>query len=213
MDPRAETLREGYATVATAYSDHLVDELAGKPLDRAGLTAFAELAPAGRIVDVGCGPGHIAAFLAAAGRRVEGVDLSPAMIAEAAARFGGAATFRVGDMFALPYEPGAIAGIVAAYAIVHVPTVELAGMFARWRALLAPGGLVSVAFHAGDETLHVDELFGCATSLDFVQHRPEAVVAAITAAGFELRARLDRKPYEGVEYPSERTYLLARAMA
>ena len=57
MDPRADTLREGYATVATAYADHLVDELAGKPLDRAWLTAFAEQAPAGQIVDVGWGRG------------------------------------------------------------------------------------------------------------------------------------------------------------
>ena len=36
-DPRAEVLRSGYATVARAYREHLIDELAGKPLDRAFL--------------------------------------------------------------------------------------------------------------------------------------------------------------------------------
>ena len=34
-DPRADALRAGYATVARAYAEHLVGELAGKPLDRA----------------------------------------------------------------------------------------------------------------------------------------------------------------------------------
>ena len=58
--------------------------------------------------------------------------------------------------------------------------------------------------------LHIEELFGAATNLDFVMHRPEAVIDALTAAGFTLEARLDRAPYPGVEHPSQRTYLLAR---
>ena len=41
-------------------------------------------------------------------------------------------------------------------------------------------------------------------------HDPDAVVAALVAAGFTLEARLDREPYPGVEHPSRRTYLLAR---
>ncbi|MDQ3368743.1 MAG: hypothetical protein M3680_25215 [Myxococcota bacterium] len=73
--------------------------------------------------------------------------------------------------------------------------------------MLAPGGLLALAFHVGTDTVHVDELFGCATSLDFMRHRPEAVIAD---AGFTLEARLAREPYPGVEHPSQRTYLLAR---
>lgn len=76
--------------------------------------------------------------------------------------------------------------------------------------MLAPGGLAALAFHAGTETVHVDELFGCPTSLDFVFHAPDAVIAALGAAGFVLEARLDREPYPGAEHPSRRTYLLAR---
>jgi hypothetical protein len=76
--------------------------------------------------------------------------------------------------------------------------------------VLRPGGLAAVAFHAGTDAVHVDELFGCATSLDFMFHRPEAVSAALVDAGFTIEARLDRAPYPDVEYPSHRTYLLAR---
>ena len=207
-DPRADALRRGYAPVARAYAEHLAGELAGKPLDRAFLAAFVERAR-GRILDLGCGPGHVAAFLAERGAEVEGADLSPEMIAEARARFP-ALTFTVADMFALPHPGGSLAGIVAFYAIVHVPTAELGGALTEMHRVLAPGGAVALSFHAGSEHKHVDELFGCATSLDFVFHDPGAVVAVLAAAGFTLEARLDRAPYVDAEYPSQRCYLLAR---
>ena len=199
---RDDDLRRGYAPVARAYAEHLVDELAGKPLDRALLSAFAETR--GLIADVGCGPGHIAKFLADRGATVEGSDLSPEMIAEAKTRFP-ALELRVADMFALPYE--GLAGIVAFYAIVH--TRDLDALFEEFFRALAPGGRVLLAFHVGNETNYVDELFGVKTSLEFEFHDPATVIAALTNAGFTLEARLDRKPYPDVEYPSDRTYLLA----
>jgi len=209
-DPRAEELRQGYAPVARAYRDQLIDELAHKPLDRALLQVVAERTRGGLVVDVGCGPGHVARYLAGSGATVEGIDLSPAMVAEALAS-NPDLEFRAGDMFALPYERGALAGVVSFYAIVHLRTDELLAPFRELHRVLAPGGLALVAFHAGVEIVHVDELFGCATSLDFVFHPAEAVVSALVDAGFAIEARLDRAPYPGVEYPSQRTYLLARA--
>jgi SAM-dependent methyltransferase len=208
-DPRADALRTGYAGIARAYRDQLIDELAGKPLDRAFLEAFAERAGGGLIVDVGCGPGQIARHLAGRGSVVEGVDLSPEMIAQATASHPGLG-FRVADMFALPYGDAAVAGIAAFYAIVHLASDELAAPLGEFHRVLAPGGLVALAFHVGTGTVHVDELFGCPTSLDFRFHRPEAVAAALVDAGFALEARLDREPYPGVEHPTQRCYLLAR---
>jgi SAM-dependent methyltransferase len=207
-DPRADALRRGYATVARAYREHLAHELDGKPLDRAFLDAFAERCR-GRIVDVGCGPGHVAAYLAARGAEVEGIDLSPEMIAEAAASHPGIA-FRAADMFVLPHEPASLAGIVAFYAIVHLRSDELVAPFREFARVLAPGGLAAVAFHAGETTIHVDELFGCETSLDFMFHAPAAVERALGEASFVIEARLDREPYPDAEHPSRRTYLLAR---
>lgn len=199
---KPDELREGYAPVAAAYAEHLVEELAGKPLDRALLRVFAETVK-GPILDVGCGPGHITHFLAGHGADVEGVDLSPQMIEEARRRFK--ESFHVDDMFDLPHKH--LGGIVAFYAIVH--TRELDRLFVEWHRALAPGGKVLIAFHAGTQTLHVDDLFGVATSLDFMFHDPTVVVAALTNAGFTLDARLDRKPYPNAEHPSERCYLLA----
>jgi SAM-dependent methyltransferase len=207
-DPRADRLRAGYATVARAYREHLIDELARKPLDRAFLDAFAERCR-GTIVDLGCGPGQVARYLADRGATVEGVDLSPQMIEQASSCHPNV-TFRVGDMFALPYADAALAGIVAFYAIVHLRPDEIATPFRELHRVLAPAGLLALAFHIGADTVHVDELFGCTTSLDFVFHQPDAVIAALASAGFTLEARLDREPYPGAEHPSRRCYLLAR---
>lgn len=201
-------MRAGYAAIARGYREQLGDELAGKPLDRAFLDAFVERVN-GMIVDVGCGPGHVASYLATRGATVEGVDLAPEMIAEASAMHPGL-VFRVADMFALPYANESVGGIVAFYAIVHLHTGELAAPFREYHRALASGGLCAIAFHAGTETIHVDELFGAATSLDFRFHQPDAVIDALTAAGFTIEARLDRAPYPDVEHPSQRTYLLAR---
>lgn len=209
-DPRAEPLRAGYAPVARAYREALLDELAGKPLDRAFLAAFAERCAGRPILEVGCGPGQVARFLAGQGADVEGSDLSPEMIAEARDAHPGL-RFTVADMQALPHPTASLGGVVAFYAIVHRGPDELAAPLAEWRRVLAPGGLLALAFHLGDGAIHVDELFGCATSLDFFLHRPEAVVGALAAAGFTLEARLDRAPYPGAEHPTERCYLLARA--
>jgi len=208
-DPRADALRSGYATVAQAYREHLLDELAGKPLDRAFLDAFRESCT-GTLLDVGCGPGQVAAYLASRGARVEGVDLSAAMIDQATASHP-SITFRVGDMFALPYEAGSLGGIAAFYAIVHLHASELVAPLREFHRVLTPGGLVALAFHVGADVVHVEELFGAPTSLDFVLHRPEDVIAALVEAGFSVEARLDRAPYPNVEYPSQRTYLLARS--
>jgi trans-aconitate methyltransferase len=208
--PRADAIRTGYAAIAGAYRARLADELAGKPLDRAFLTAFVERC-AGPIADLGCGPGHVTHFLAQrpSAPAVEGLDLSPHMIDEARRGFPDL-SFRVADMLALPHADQSLAGIVAFYAIVHLRSAELLAPFREFHRVLAPGGLLALAFHAGSDTVHVDELFGIATALDFTFHPPEAVIDAVTAAGFVLEARLDRQPYPDVEHPSQRTYLLAR---
>jgi SAM-dependent methyltransferase len=206
-DPRADALVAGYASIARGYREQLSTELAGKPLDRAFLAAFAERC-AGTIVEVGCGPGHVAKFLAECGGQVEGTDLSPAMIDEARAAFPDV-RFVVADMFALPYADHSLAGIAAFYAIVHLRTSELVAPFREFRRVLSPTGLLAIAFHIGDEVVHVDELFGGKTDLDFVMHRPEAVIEALATAGFRIEARLDRAPYANVEHPTQRCYLLA----
>jgi predicted methyltransferase len=60
--------------------------------------------------------------------------------------------------------------------------------------VLRPGGYALIAFQVGDDTLHLDEAFGRAVSLDFHRLQPDAVVESLERAGFELTARVVRAP-------------------
>ena len=80
--------RRGRATTwsPSGYAAEIAGELTHKPLDRGLLDAVAELAGGGPVADVGCGPGHVAAYLAGRGARTVGLDLSPGMCAVATGR-------------------------------------------------------------------------------------------------------------------------------
>ena len=64
----------GYDAVAEAYASHLYRELDDKPFDRAFLERFCLSAPDGKILDAGCGPGHLSSFISDQGREVIGLD-------------------------------------------------------------------------------------------------------------------------------------------
>jgi SAM-dependent methyltransferase len=203
-------LSESYDRVATEYTARIADELAAKPLDRALLLAFAEQVGAlGPICDLGCGPGHVAAFLASAGATVEGIDLSSGMIAHARQRFPTLA-FHQGDMRSLAIADATFGGIAAFYSIIHLAPSELVPTFQEWWRVLRPAGSVLVAFHSGDSVVHLDSWWDQPVDLDFRFLPADAVATALQQAHFSIEATVRRAPYPGVEHPSERVYLLAR---
>lgn len=205
-------VRESYDSAADAYARHLAAELDRKPLDRHLLNRFAEAtAGLGPVADLGCGPGHVAAYLHARHVSVVGIDLSPEMI-KCAASLNPGIEFRTGDMRALDWPAESLAGLIAFYAIVHFSTADLGAVFTEMRRVLRKDGLALLAFHIGEQVVHVDDLFGARVSLDFVFHSPDAVVDALRISGFKMLERTDREPYEGAEYPSRRCYLLVKAV-
>jgi uncharacterized protein len=95
---RDERVRASYDAVATTYADHFVDELrGGLPFETWVLDRVAAHAGAEPVVEVGCGPGHVTAYLAEAGVDATGLDVSPGMVAEARRRFPDG-SYAVGDL-------------------------------------------------------------------------------------------------------------------
>jgi SAM-dependent methyltransferase len=213
MSEDASRTRESYDELAATYTERLFTELAGKPLDRHLLNRLAEdVRGHGLVADLGCGPGHVARYLHDQGVRMLGIDLSPRMIDSARQRSPDI-EFRVGDMRTLDLPDGALAGIVAFYSLIHIGEPEMGATLRELRRVLAPGGLLLVAFHIGEETVHRDELWGHPVSLDFRFLMPLPMVARLIEAGFVVLERVEREPYPEVEHPSRRCYLLARSPA
>ncbi len=205
-----DDLRSSYDAVAREYACRIAGELAGKPVDRALLDCFAELVrPLGRACDLGCGPGHVGAYLAQRGLDVLGIDLSPGLVQEAHRLFP-TLPVQVGDMRALPLAGRSLGGIAAFYSIIHLAPQQRPQALAEIQRVLVPRGVLFVAFHVGTENIHLDEWWGHRVSLDFHFFDPVEFRRELEAAGFTVEATTLRAPYIGIEHASQRAYVLAR---
>lgn len=210
MRNTSQSVTESYDRIAEAYANRYASELQRKPLDRELLSRFAdEVKGQGEVCDMGCGPGHVAAYLRDAGARVFGVDLSPAMV-EQAQRLNPDISFQVGDMMALDLPDERLAGIVAFYAIVNISKSCLPTAFREMWRVLKPGGMLLLSFHIGDEIVRPNEFLGQPISIDFFFFEPLTITRTLEAEGFAIDNVLEREPYPAdVEYQSRRAYIFA----
>jgi SAM-dependent methyltransferase len=108
------------------------------------LKVFQERLPSGaRVLDLGCGPGWSSLFLARAGWKVVGVDISERMIEIArdrADRENVPVTFAVADLENLDLDQRDFDGVFLFDALHHCP--EYAQALARACAHLKPGGFL-----------------------------------------------------------------------
>ena len=118
-------------------------------------------------------------------------------------------------MLALDLPDAALGGVLAWYSVIHLPDERLPEAFAEFCRVLAPGGLVLLAFQAGDEPLHLAEALGHPVSLDFRRRQPGRVAELLGQAGLVVRARLVREPDDDGDFPEreEQAFLLARKPA
>lgn len=107
--------------------------------------------PPGRVVDVACGEGRNAIWLAQQGWTVTGADFSGVAIERArtlAADAGVEVEWRVEDATAWQPDEGSFDVVLLCY--LQLPADQLAAALARASAALAPGGDVVVIAHARD---------------------------------------------------------------
>jgi len=160
-DESTKSVRESYDRTADEYMRRIFGELEHKPFDRELLNRFAaQVGDRGEVCDMGCGPGHVARYLHAAGTRVFGLDLSPRMI-ENARKLNPDLTFRVGNIMDLDLEDAILAGIAAFYSIVNIPKESLPLAFREMARVLQPDGQLFLAFHMGDGVTGENELWEC----------------------------------------------------
>lgn len=213
-DLRDARVRSSYDAVAGAYAAHLVDELEALPFETWLLDRVRTHAGGQPVVEVGSGPGHIAAYLADGGADVMGIDVSPAMVSEARRRFPGP-TFEVGDLRRLtrPATSPGWAAVLGWYSLIHLAASELPDTVAALGRPLTPGGWLVLGMHAGAEVRHLDEWFGHQVDLDVVLHEPAFVVGAVEAAGLVDIEWYLRGPLAPEGETTQRLYVVARKPA
>ena len=93
--------------------------------------------PTRSILDLGCGKGRFASRLTKAGANVVGLDLSPAMLAEA----NGLDRVR-GSARRLPFADRSFEAVVAVEVFQHLPAID--DVLAEVRRVLRPGGVIAL---------------------------------------------------------------------
>lgn len=191
-----------YRAVAHEYEDHALpfsgaDELA------AAIEAFR---PAGRVLELACGPGTWTPLLLRHASEVTAVDASAEMIAIASARVGtGRVRFVSADLF--DWRPDQHYDVVFfGFWLSHVPPERFAAFWSMVADCLAPGGrvlFVDDGYRSADELIEGEESVaierkltdGTAYRIVKVPHRPEDLQARLAELGWRIEVHPTAGPF------------------
>lgn len=173
------TALEAYARRAEEYTALLGSVEAMAPADVRRIETWARTA-CGPLLDLGCGPGHWTAHLAALGHEVEGWDPVAEFVRSARDRRPGTA-YRRAALADLEGHPGTWGGILAWYSLIHLEPAAMPGALAALHRALRRGGALLLGFFDGARQEPFDHAVAPA------QHWPVGRMAELVeAAGFEV---------------------------
>lgn len=102
--------------------------------------------PRGRVLDLGCGPGHYARRMAEADLQVDALDATQAMVDMAARQPGVTARrARFGDLT----DQAVYDGVWAYFSLLHAPRADMPDHLHRISTALKPGGVLFIGMKSG----------------------------------------------------------------
>jgi SAM-dependent methyltransferase len=211
VDPfDAAAVRRAYDAAAEDYVLAFADDLDDLPVDRSILDAVVEMtAGVGPVLDLGCGPGQVAGYMANRGLQVVGLDLATRMLGLAAERTTTVA-YTCGDMRSLPCRSGSFSAVVAFYSIQHLPRLTLENVFDEISRVLFPEGLLVIAAHLGVGETYTEEFLGHRTGrIGGTFYGEVELHDALRRHSFSIHVSRQREPVPH-EYQSRRIYLVAQ---
>jgi ubiquinone/menaquinone biosynthesis C-methylase UbiE len=182
-DRRKQVVASGYDRLADRYLDW-GRQTAVDPRHRMVAEFSNRLRVGARVLDLGCGAGVPSTQQLARRFDVVGVDVSSSQLELARKNVPGAKLIQ-GDFSELRLPEGSFDGVVALYAISHVPREQHAELFSDIYRWLAPGGLFLATLGATDSPDWIGEWLG--EPMFFSSHDADTNRRLLRAAGFELR--------------------------
>jgi len=188
--------RDGYDQMAEAYTDHVSLEMTVPSIVRSALEFFAHQVQRhdGPVADVGCGPGHVTAFLSELGLDIFGVDNSPALLDIARAAYPDL-RFEAGQLASIPVDTGSLRAVVSRHSIIHTPAHLVPAALAEFSRVLTPKGLLFLSFFGAETPSTHGEGFDHAVTTAY-QLDIETMAQLLSAAGFTEEIRIVRQPRE-----------------
>ena len=181
-------VRSAYDEVAETYaavnSGDVPESLVGL-----GRKLCDHVGPSGRILDVGCGAGRDVRWFAARGAQVTGVDLSPAMLAQA--RRLTSAPLHLMDMRRLAFRDARFDGAWCCASLLHLPKQEAPRALSEIHRVLKPGGMLMVSVKEGDGEAWARGYVEGVMRFFAYYRRPE-MDAILATAGFVVHESADR---------------------
>jgi ubiquinone/menaquinone biosynthesis C-methylase UbiE len=208
----AERIRGGYDRWARVY-DHDGNPLSAleEPVVR---DAVGDVRDA-TVLDLGCGTGRHAVWLAAAGARVTAIDFSDGMLAEARRKPGADAIhFVTHDLHdPLPFPAGAFDVVVSGLVLEHLRSLE--GFFGEAHRVVRAGGRAVVSamhpamFLRGSQARFTDPVSGEKVQPGSFPHQIGDFVMAALRAGFRLDDLKEYAPDDrfAAQYPRAARYV------
>lgn len=210
--PVPSEIRAGYDRWADIY-DHEGNPLIAleEPVVQGALGDVRGLA----VLDLGCGTGRHALWLAQAGARVTAVDFSEGMLEQARRKPGAdAVRFLAHDLLRpLPFPDRAFDRVVSGLVLEHL--ADLGAFFAEVRRVLRPGCRAVVSamhpamFLKGVQARFTDPATGAKVQPGSVDHSLGDFVMAAVRAGLRLEDVVERAPDEALaaRYPRAERYV------
>jgi len=149
-----QRIAEAYSLRAAEYAELLgaMSAVAAPDID---LVNRWSAGVSGKILDLGCGPGHWTAHLASQGKAVLGVDPSEEFIRHARNKHPHLDVHEGGTTW-LELSGEQFGGILAWYSLIHVVPERREGELRRVAHALRPGGSLLMGYFDGDESVAFD---------------------------------------------------------
>jgi ubiquinone/menaquinone biosynthesis C-methylase UbiE len=181
-DPLALTV-SAYEHDATAYAGHSRDRAHLRRLHEKFRACFE---PGARVLDLGCGPGHDAAVLAALGLSATGFDPTRGLLIEAQAHGSISGALVQGDARLLPLAGGSFDGIWACASLLHVPKQDIPVALSEAFRILCNGGVIFTSMSEGPQSEAVPVVSDGLQERMYYYHSGGEWAAAVEAAGFAV---------------------------